>query len=432
MKKTITYTIALAGTLSLAGCGLTNDPGFENPDNDTNIDIFKDGESEVELSFWVYGADYESLVEEYVQDNPDTTINIRRLEKTDHHKNLFTSLSVGAGAPDVTAIDLSEIDTYKQAKDRFINLHDFEAEALEDDYLDWAWEIGTTIEDDFLIGLPAAIDPTVMYYRADVFEEAGLPSAPQDVEEHLQTWDDYEEAAQQILDETGKVISANPELNYQAKRDQAPEHYFNKEGELIIDDSPYVKNAFFETAEWMKNGYINDLIIDSAQWRTATADGSYATLIAPASMSHTIKARAPDATSWRMAPIPEGSGNRGGSWLSIPEESDHPKEAYEFLRWLTAPEQQQRSYEEQDLFPATPAVYEDEAFLNSTDSYFGGQETGQIVAEAALEAKPVYQGTLHSAVDEEITYGLINVYEGEDPRDEWADILTRVNRRISR
>lgn len=389
-------------------------------------------EREVELSFWTFGANYDLLIEEYTEKNPNITISMQQLDMEDHHTSLFTSLSAGAGAPDIAAIEVSEVDTYKRAEAKFINLYDLGAADLEADHLDWAWEIGSSVDGDFLLGVPADIEPTVMYYRADVFEEAGLPSEPGEVEELLQTWEDYRQAAETISAETGKKMVDNSETIFKAKRDQASEQYFNEEGELIIESSPYMKKAYDDTAQLIEEGYIDNIGMWSKEWRNGIQEGNYATLLGPVWMSETIKEYAPNDTNWRVIPMPEGAGNWGGSWLTIPEETEHAEEAYDFLTWLVAPEQQKKSFKERGTFPSTPEVYDDPDFTNMVEDHYGRENVAELFAEAALEVEYVHKGTLYEDVNEEILIGLDNVYDDIDPDEEWDDIVSRVEQRVSR
>ncbi|WP_280769672.1 ABC transporter substrate-binding protein [Salipaludibacillus daqingensis] len=437
MKEHRLLSALLVMALIVVGCS-SNDgidsgnagKGAEDEGNDqTSIGS---EESEVELSFWTFGANYDSLIEEYTEENPNVTITIQQLDMEDHHTSLFTALSAGAGAPDIAAIEVSEIDSYKRAEDKFINLYDLGAADLEADYLDWAWEIGSSVDGDFLLGVPTDIEPTVMYYRADVFEEAGLPSESGEVEELLQTWEDYRQAAETILAKTGKKMVDNSEPVFKAKRDQASEQYFNEQGELMIESSPYMKQAYDDTSQWIEEGYIDNIGMWSREWRNGIQEGNFATLLGPVWMSETIKEYAPDDTNWRVAHIPEGSGNWGGSWLTIPEETDYPEEAYEFLTWLVAPEQQMKSFEERGTFPSTPEAYDDPDFTKKMNDHYGGENVAELFAEAALEVEYVHKGSLFEDVNEEILIGLDNVYDGADPEEEWQEVINRVERRVFR
>ncbi|PYZ91919.1 sugar transporter [Salipaludibacillus keqinensis] len=430
MKEERLLSAILVTAMIAVGCSSNGGVGEEDAGND-EISIGSE-ESEVELSFWAFGTNYDSLIEEYTEENPNVTISIQQVDMEDHHTSLFTSLSAGAGAPDIAAIERSEIDSYKRAEDKFMNLYDLGASDLESDYLDWAWEIGSSVDGDFLLGVPADIEPTAMYYRADVFEQAGLPSEPEEVEEMIQTWEDYRQIAATILDKTGKKMVDNSEPVFKAKRDQASEHYFNETNELLIESSPYMKQVYDETARWIEAGYIDNSEMGSREWRNAIQEGDYATLLGPVWMSETIKGYAPDDTNWRVVSMPEGAGNWGGSWFTIPKETDHPEEAYEFLTWLVAAKQQMKSFEERGTFPSTPDVYDDPDFTLPTDDHFGGGNVAELFAEAALEVEYVYKGSLYEDVNEEILIGLDNVYDGANPEEEWPEIINRVERRVFR
>ncbi|CAM3769519.1 ABC transporter substrate-binding protein [Alkalicoccus chagannorensis] len=402
-------------------------------EDDAEVTDLGDDDADIELSFWLFGATgYPELAEEYVEENPDVSITFQEIDMEDHHNNLFTSLSAGSGAPDMAAVEVSEIDNYKEATDQFHNLYDLGAGDIEDDFLDWVWEVGADVDGDFQLGIPTDIGPTVMFYRQDIFEEAGLPTEPEDVEAEIDTWDAYRDAADQILEATGGPMADNPESVFNAKRDQAPENYFNEEDELILDESPYVRSAYDDAAEMIMDDHIGNFEMWTPEWGAGMADGDYATLLAPAWMQGVIKDNAPDQENWRIANMPEGAGNWGGSYVTIPEQSDHPEEAFDFLEWLLAPEQQVKAFENMGLFPSTPESYEDEAFSEYSDDYFGGQNTARIFAEAAEEVDYVYKGADYGDVNAEILDGLFNVLDGADPDEEWEDILQRVEQRLAR
>lgn len=139
------------------------------------------GDEEVTLNFWAFGAtNYEELAKEYEKENPNVTIKVRSAEAAEHHDALFTALSAGSGAPDIAALEVDQLDRFKEAQGRFENLYDLGAKDVQDQYLDWKWEAGANQEGDFLIGLPTDIGPKALYYRTDLFEEAGL-SVPEDI-----------------------------------------------------------------------------------------------------------------------------------------------------------------------------------------------------------------------------------------------------------
>ncbi|ADH98373.1 ABC transporter substrate-binding protein [Salisediminibacterium selenitireducens] len=423
MKPTIRYSaILFIVAAGLTACKEENQNGPADSAEDSGTS----------LTVWSYGTDYEDLVREYENMHDDLNIDLVERDQDDHQLALFTALSAGGGAPDVAALDWSQLDTYLDAQNQFVNLSDHGAADHAEGFLDWAFEAGSSSDASFILGLPATVSPTVMHYDKDRFHEAGLPSDPEEVEDAIRSWDDFREMADQLQTETGTATAGNPDILYHALRDQMETGYFNTDGELLIGSSSHIESIFMKTAEWMEEGYLLLHDHDSESWQEATANGNFATILGDWTMTRNLKADAPDSDSWRIAQIPEGAGNRGGTWLAVPAQSDAPDEAYSLIEWLTAPEQQLRLYEQTGQLPASPAVYDKDAFSSITDPYFGGQATGVLFAEAAISAAPHHRGRNYESVDEEILIGLDNVFLSTPPDDEWADILERVERRITR
>lgn len=422
--------------LALVACGGdSNDTSNNGTSKNTGKDTNKGSSGEtVELTFWTYGsAGYDVLAEEYMDENSNVNIKINEGEMEDVLDNLFTSISAGSGAPDIAMIEISQIAKFLQAEDQFYNLNDYGAEDIAENYLDWKWAQAQNVDGSFQIGLPTDIGPTTMFFRTDVMEEAGFPTDPEELAAEISTWEDYYEAAKVIKEKTGKPITDTAELIFNAIRDQQPQQYFNEDDELIIEET--VKDAYDFTTKMVQEGLVGKNEPWSPEWGNAMADGSYATLIgAPAWMIANVKGNAPDAGGkWSLTTIPEGAGNWGGSFLTIPKATDHPQEAFDFIKWLTSPEIQLKSFHNNGLFPSTPGVYEDEEFLATTDEYFSGAPTAEIFAEAAQTVETVYMGVNYATVNSELVTAISNVtLEGADPQEEWDEAVERINRQLER
>ncbi|UOQ48335.1 extracellular solute-binding protein [Gracilibacillus caseinilyticus] len=436
MKKWWMLLLTLGLFMVLVACSDDDTSGETSSDegNTSNEEDASGGEDQVELTFWVFGsAGYDVLAEEYMEENPNIKININEGEMEDVHNNLFTSISAGSGAPDISMVEVSNVAKFMEASDRFYNLYEYGAEEIKDKYLDWKWQQAESVDGSFQLGLPTDIGPTTMFYRTDVMEEAGLPTDPAELAAEIDTWDAYYEAAKTIKDKTGKPISDSPELMFNAIRDQQESQYFNEDDELIMEDT--VKEAYDFTTKMIQEGLIGQNALWTPEWGSAMEEGSYATLIgAPAWMIANVKGNAPESSGkWSLTTIPEGAGNWGGSFLTIPAESEHPQEAYDFIEWLVSPEIQLKSFHNNGLFPSAPEVYEDEEFLATTDEYFSGAETAKIFAEAAESVQPVYMGVNYSIANAEIVTALTNVaVEGADPQKEWDAAIERIESQLER
>ena len=76
-------------------------------------------------------------------------------------------------------------------------------------------------------------------------------------------------------------------------------------------------------------------------WVNAFQNNGFAVMLAPSWMLGVISGNAEGVKGWDVAPVfPGGGGNWGGSFLTVPTQSAHPKEAQALAEWLTAPKQQ--------------------------------------------------------------------------------------------
>ncbi|MYL64336.1 extracellular solute-binding protein [Bacillus hwajinpoensis] len=394
------------------------------------------GDGKVTLDFWTFGAtNYESLAEEYMKDNPDVEINVKTSELGDHHNSLFTSISAGTGAPDLAMIEVDQLDRYREAQERFVNLYDLGADEVQGDYLDWKWNMAESTDGDFLFGLPTDIGPKAMYFNVNVFEEAGLPTEPEKVQEMISSPDQFADAAKTVLDETGKPMVDSMEMAYRANMDALEKSYFNEKDELIIGkEGNEVKDAYDYAVSLYEKGYVGNYEMWTPEWATALNKGDFAVEMAPAWLKGYMTENAPEGKgNWRVSTLPsEFAGNWGGSYVAIPAETEHSEEAYEFAKWLVSPENQLKSFEESGLFPSAPSVYEMDEFVNNEDEYFGGQNTAATFAEAAKEIPAVYKGPKYVTVNDEVLTALRNVQEGADPEKEWKDAVKRIEGLVKR
>lgn len=428
MKRVLSLLIILGLVSILTAC---------NSNNDASGSDGKDSDGTVTLNFWTFGATgYDELLKEYEKENPNVKIKFKTSENADHHDALFTAISAGTGAPDIAMVEVDQLDRFKQAQDRFVNLFDRGAEEVQDQYQDWSWNTGQNIDGDFMFGLPTDIGPKALYYRTDVFEDAGLPTDPEEVANLIDSPEALKEAAIQVKEETDKPFLDSMEMAYRAYLDAAPETHLNPEGELIVNQegSP-VKQAYDYAVELNEAGLVGNFEMWTPEWANAVNNGDFAAELGPGWLKGWMEGNAPDASGlFRVATLPtEFSANWGGSFLAIPAETEHAEEAYDFIEWLTSPENQLESFKSHGLFPSAPAVYEMDDFKTNEDEFFGGQVTSVVFGEAANDiTDAVYKGEKYVSVNNEILTALTNVQEGADPEEEWDAAVQRAEDLVSR
>jgi cellobiose transport system substrate-binding protein len=392
---------ALAAT-SVAACG-GGASGSSDGKVTLSIGIFSD-----------FG--YDNLIKEYQAAHSNIVIEQRKVKMEQHHTQLATQLAGGRGAADIVAIEEGNVAQFRQSKDKFVNLADYGAKDLKGQWTAWKWNQGTADDGNFVLGLGTDMGSLALCYRRDLFEAAGLPVDREEVGKLWPTWQAYTDVAQRFTDKTPNVKFVDTALNvYKAILDQTEEGYFAKDDSYIADKNAKVKDAFQLAASLGEKKQTGALPPFSQDWNVALKQASFATTTCPAWALALIKAGAGDeaAGKWDVAAAPGGGGNWGGSFLAVPKQGAHPKEAYELARWLTAPEQQKRIFKETGNLPSEPVAYKDPEVTATVNEYFNKAPVGQIFGNSAENLKPTYRGTKDSKVTPVFSNSLSRVEQGK-------------------
>ncbi|MER7953193.1 extracellular solute-binding protein [Streptomyces sp. NPDC096030] len=375
--------------------------------------------------FGSFGYKEAGLYAAYEKLHPNVTIKQSDTEdEQDYWKSLQTRLAGGGGLADVQGIEVGRIASVtQQQSDKFEDLTKYGADALKGEFAEAKWSAATT-KDGKVLGLGTDVGPEAMCYRTDLFKQAGLPTDRAELAQKWSTWDGYLELGEQYkakapaksawVDSVGSL--------YAVMIGQEKERYYDASGKLVYADSPAVKNAWDTSAKAAQEGLSAKLDQWSPQWNQAFSTGSFATLPCPAWMLGYIKGQAGDAGKgkWDVAKLPGGAGNWGGSYLSVPRAAKHKKEAYELIKWLTAPEQQAVLFTKQGNFPSSTGAIAKVA--TATDPYFSGAPIGQIFGDAAKAAPVQVLGVHDKNVADQITNALSEVErKGTSPDKAWSN-----------
>ncbi|MDN5696702.1 MAG: extracellular solute-binding protein, partial [Rubrobacter sp.] len=188
-----TAAVVMVSALALAGCSGGGDssgaPGAAacEPSN---------GPVELTYTAWVPGMD--QVVELWNEENPDIQVTVQTGPNGNAgtYRNFFNQLQAG-NAPDLGQIEYDALPNFR-VQDGLENIAACEGIAeASDQFIDWTWSQVTFGEEDAVYAVPQDSGPMAMFYRADLFEQAGI--------EVPTTWEEYAAAADQIRGEGGYI-----------------------------------------------------------------------------------------------------------------------------------------------------------------------------------------------------------------------------------
>lgn len=410
---------AVAGAASFAliatGCAAGDDAGSE-----------AGGEVELTISTFNDFGYTDELLQEYMDENPNVTIvHNKAATSNDARANYFQKLGK-TGLADIEAIEVDWMPEVMQYSDLLAEVPG----DVADRWLDWKVEAATDA-DGRLIGYGTDIGPEGVCYRSDLFAEAGLPTDRAEVAALLEgDWDKYFEVGAQYTEATGKAWFDSAGGTYQGMINQVEAAYEDPEtGEIIAAENGEVEDLYNQVldASATQSAHLGQW---SDDWFAGLSNGAYATMLCPGWMLGVISGNAPDVTGWDIADVfPNGGGNWGGSYLTVPANGENVEEAQKLADWLTAPEQQIKAFVNAGTFPSQTDAYEDTALTDSVNEYFNDAPVGEILTNRAnaVTVAP-FKGEFYFQINDAMQQALTRVEDGtQDKQTSWDQWVSEVN-----
>ena len=386
MSKLVKAAFALVAVLSLSAA-LAQD----QPSGDITVWGWKAAMDPIRNS---------GLLDDFKAEYPDIEVNIIDYATADLYQQLQLAISSGVGAPDVALVESSHLaqfvdfgglaDLTEQVQPYLTDINQFKWAQAEQggSYYAMPWDSG----------------PVVMYYRRDVFEEAGLPTEPEEVSNLVATWSDYLELCQTIKEETGSDCFAQNKANnyarsYEMMLWQQGLGYYDEQGEITVD-SPQNVATLEMLGQFWEEGLLSDQLEWTDGWyaELASEENPVATLVIAGWMGTFLKDWIAPGTEglWGVALMPAmdagqvRAANDGGSNFVIPEQSDNKEAAWAFTEFMLGREESQiELFAASDFLPSLETTY-DAPIFDEPDPFFGGQEVRETYIEVAREIPQAY------------------------------------------
>lgn len=383
-REFIRISALMAGGTLLAACTPGAAPGSEE-------DIVAREEGPTTITVWGWPAAdvaYESFLPDFKQVHPDIELDIQMMPTAEEHDKLLTALAAGAGAPDVGMIEINYIDNFV-VQGGLVNLLDdpFNAGQYKQDMVEYKWTQATA-PDGRLVAFPWDIGPATYFYRRDLFEQAGLPSEPEEVEALTSTWLDFIEVCKQLTnpDENRWAIGNASDIVYIY---HAHRNLFDEDWNVAVNGPNTVR--LLKLAQQAREAGVDAKVSNwSPEWQTLLGNGGIAMQVAGCWFGGFLKGwLKPEDVDWSgkwgIFHVPEDPGqNWGGSFLAIPEQSPKKEAAWAFIEFaLARKDSQNKMFEAVDYFPAYIPAFDDPLY-QEPDPFFGGQQTRKIWINIAL------------------------------------------------
>lgn len=407
MKKVLSGVIMLFMVISLvlSGCGGggnttapsdsantdnasetsdTTDPAAEEAapeEEEVNVnDLIGSKDISGEVTVWTFVAEAEEVAKEFMKVYPNIKVNVLNVGWEVHDK-LATVLAAGTGAPDVAMVEQGQFPRYVTG-DVLEDLLQppYDAGKYQDFVSEYNWNRWKSIDGTKLLGMPWDVTPGVLYYRADIYEQLGLPSDPIELS--------------QYMDDPDNVIAIAQTLKADGK-------YFMEWGDGPVHWGGDEVGYFDTQLNWMRN---NDRLVElldatkrgeQIQWapykaalwsdegKAMVKKGELTGMVLGSWGAREIERTFPEQKGkWRATTIPFGvHAGLGGTAFIMPKQAKNKEAAWAFIQWANVSEDAWKIWTKYSIQPGWKHIQELEWYINHTNEFLGGQEDYKFYGE---------------------------------------------------
>ncbi|GAA2769817.1 extracellular solute-binding protein [Streptomyces showdoensis] len=347
-------------------------------------------------------AELKALLPKFNKEFPDIQVTVEDIGNPAIWDKITAGLAAGGqGLADVLHIGVDYLPGYvERFPGGLADLAPLGATAHKDAFAAGLWQ--TVCPDGKRVdALPWEANSAGFYYRADLFEKAGVDVGA------LQTWDETVEAGKRLKARTGahllgidKPASQPDAANFfQLLLQLQGAFYFDLEGRITLD-SPEAVRAMTLIKTMNDAGLVSDLAGGWNALMSSLKRGTAAVLPWPTWFGGIIQEQVPaEAGKWKVRLPP--AVRRGGptaatvnsTHLAVAGSSTQQAAAWTFVEFaLTRPASQVGIYRGKGIAPALLKAYDDPVF-HEPSAFFSGQRKGEIFLSALKAPSPAVNYT---------------------------------------
>jgi multiple sugar transport system substrate-binding protein len=334
-------------------------------------------------------------------------------------EKLLTEIA-GGNAPDAAFVDAGFVQDLA-SRGALVNLDGYIAGSdtvAAEDYVEGFRN--TALLEGSMYGLPFDGETTGLFYRTDLFAEAGIEGPPQ-------TWAEFEQTAAALTDPSKNqygvaMFSTEAAYYFYPWLWQAGGDLLTPDGQDIAFDSP----EGIEAAEFyveLAQKYAPPDYIPSNSWdgRVTFASGKAAMYIAGNWFAGNTIAEFPDIEGkWASAPLPRGDAGcattLAGDSLTVLEGSDQQDAAWLWIEFLSRPENMTTwtiGEETTTLLPPRQSLLQSDALTSHDKEFLQGFADDMACAVVDTVEQPKYP-EVEAALNEELGEAMIGEQTAEE------------------
>lgn len=325
-------SMSLIGGL-LAGCG-SSDTAVTDSSPSTET-----GSEEVTLTFAIWSDEenyIRKVVDQYNAEERGITVDLQVIPEADYDDKLKVMLSGGAGVDLVDIRGVSQTTLYA-SQGSILNITDYISNSgLDTSQYGDMWE--TSKYEDGFYALPTRSTCWVLYYNADLFDQAGIPYPEQ------LTWEEYGDLAVKLQEKLNVYGGYWVPWIFQFASVQSGKYVDNSDTSGLRY-SLELLNRFYNVDQ--SHMSYADITATSADYIAEFENGKCAMLPNGewcVNMFLEDEASGESTINWQVAPMPVPEGVEDHiTWgqfqfAAITANSTHPDEAFDFLSYLCGAE----------------------------------------------------------------------------------------------
>ncbi|WP_329562147.1 ABC transporter substrate-binding protein [Kitasatospora sp. NBC_01266] len=353
----------------------------------------------VTITFWGWAKGTQDVVNAFNASHKDVQVNFQQIPSGVAGGYAKISDAVKAGnAPDVFNVEYAALPDFV-SQGAVQDISKLVPASLKAQYLPQSVELTTLADKTW--GLPLDAAPQALFYRKDLFAQAGITTPPT-------TWDEYLADAQKLKQaepntRIGTFFPDDPST-LEALSWQNGAHWFTSVGDTwnVAVNSPQTKRVTDYWQQLVSGDLVRVQTSFSQQWVASLQKGETAAYVGAAWGGGVLKsdlASSPGAAGkWAVAPIPTwdgkpASGMLGGTTFAVSKDSKKAKAAVEFSTWATTtPEgiQARIASGTSSMFPAAPTLIPSAKAAFNTD-FYGGQDIYSVFVDESKAIVPSWQ-----------------------------------------